>query len=358
MAKKKINSKRKTSSSSKLLKSYSNTNRNDSPDPSTIVMLENYTSETKNSENSLNNSQINEEECKFIINILKSDDVDLHSQNEEALIKIVKKYEKHILPLSNENMELNTQTCMDLLLQRATADLQNHQDLSKNKTTEYMASNDIIATPPFESEELNSKQNNEDVIAVKNDQDQDPDLIAFRDMCNGLLNIAALDNVTLNSSMTEKNNQENHLMLKQVNADVLVCTNNSKCVPGPSKLNSTMEPICSKPDAHIPKHVDNRKRIFVNSMFDSSEERSPEYLNELSQKQNSRQNKKLKYSKNILKNNTECHSDSIVIEKQVNDSKNINTFVRKEENGFFYCAPNGIIHQDMLAYINKQKYGC
>lgn len=345
-----------TSSSSEHLKSCSSPNEKNSLEISSVIDLSNDTSKTKDV---VDNNQINEEECKFIINVLKSNDVDLHSQNELMLLNIVKKYEKDILPSNNENMELNTQTCMDLLLHKATIDLQKHEDVSKNQTIELMDSDDIIiSTPPSKFKEINSKESNENVITVKNNQDEDPDLITFKNMCNALLRIASDDNVIPNSNLiTKKNNQENLPVFKPVNADVLICENNMDCVPGTSKLNSD---ICYKLNYDSSEIVSSKKRKFKNLMLDSSEESSPEHLNKLSQKQYSL-NKKFKFysSTNILINNTEYHSDNIVISKQVNDSKKkINTFVRKEETGYFYCAPDGKIHQDMLAFISKQKYGC
>uniref|UniRef100_A0A2S2R3P7 Uncharacterized protein n=1 Tax=Sipha flava TaxID=143950 RepID=A0A2S2R3P7_9HEMI len=449
MDNKKMNLNSFTSSSSEHLKNCSSPNEKNRLKVSSVVSLSNDTSKTKNFPD---NSQINKEDCKFIINILKSNDVDLNSQNEQMLLNIVKKYEKDILPSNNENMELNTQTFMDLLLHKATIDLQNHQDVSKNQTIENMDSNsnniiivtppsksnelnlkesdedfitvknkqdvsknqtienmdsnsndiiivtpssksnnlnlkesdedfitvknkqdvsknqtiehmdsdsdDIIVTPPSKSKELNLKESDEDIITVNNDQDQDPDLITFKTMCDTLLKITAVGNVIpSSSSITEKSNQENSMIFKQKNADVLICENNMDCVPSTSKLNSN---ICYKPDIESSKNVSCKKRQFKNLLLDSSEESSLEYLNELSQKQYSCPNKKYKFksSANTLKSNTEHHSDNIVISKQVNDSKKINTFVRNEENGFFYCAPDGKIHQDMLAFISKQKYGC
>lgn len=327
------------SGSSEHLNKCSSSNKNNSPMTSTII---NFTNDTSNTSKSPDNSLMDEEQCKFIINVFKSNDDDLHSQNEETLLKIAKKYEKHFIPLNNETVDLNTQTYMDLLLEKANVDLQKLQDVSKNQTIEHMDSDDIvIATPPSTSKECSSKQNNQDVITDEKyqDQDQDSDLIAFKTMCDALLKITAVDTVTLNSSAnTKKNNQENPLILEQVNADVLRCKNNRQCVPSTS--NWAIDTTCSESDTDITKDLAHKKHIFRN--VNSSEESSPEYLNEVSQKQYSCQNKKIKLNK---KTNT-------------NDLKKVNTFVKKEENGIFYYAPDGKVHQDMLAFIDKQKYGC
>ncbi|XP_001947472.2 uncharacterized protein LOC100167003 [Acyrthosiphon pisum] len=368
-------------------------------------------------------SQLNKAQCKFLIDKIHSNESILNSQDEKLLCEIVDKMKGNIFSSNTDLLDLNTQQFMDLHLkgafQRLNA-LSPTSDLDSSKTptikkinsdnstvispqplidelrnSEIKNNNPIIVNDPDISEKINYPSPKIDLeLSVRDHyveypgKDQDMEIIAFRAMCEALLKIGAVDNNIKdnNKTIVKKNNQLN----KHVKHNVIRGSNSTEYDHSTSKLDSF------KGVNDISKRL-ARKRHQINDLrFDSSDDSSPEYSNELSSKQYNSKRKisKISFSKNNLKINSKCYSDTNTIQpknvkkiklcdsifedkevdcmlienklpkvqnvinnlkcKNINDDSLEQTKQLKENQTIFYFQTNGKVHKDMLNSINKK----
>jgi len=358
-------------------------------------------------------SQLNKAQYKFLVDKIHSNDAALNSQDGKLLCAIVEKMNDNIFSPNTDVSDLNTQQFMDLHLkdafQRLNA-LSPTSDLGSSKTLplkKINSDNSTVILPfPLIDEIRNSEIKNNNSIIVNDPkilektnnpspkinleypgEDQDTEIIAFREMCEALLKIGAVDNNIKdnNETIVKKNNQLN----KHAKHNVIRDSNSTEYEPNTSKLNS------SKGGKDISKRLSLKRRQINDLRFDSSDDSSPEYSNELSSKQYNSKRKisKITFSKNNLKINSKCNSDTNTIQpKNVNkiklsDSifedkevdcmlienklpkvqnvindlkcKNINdsleqTKLLKEYQTIFHFQTNGKVHKDMLNSINNK----
>lgn len=366
----------------------------------TSTMLKNISDISNNKlieNNTLDDSsQLNQTQYKHILNLV-NENAEINTQDEELVSKVVKKNLKHILFLNKEEIEINTQQFMDLNVSRIAQQLKETvPNVSKIETD----SNDSAISIPFITKKLKSPdQNNENGLTLNKpkepkkdnnefcsgnlvssnqdldsnllNQSQDPEIIIFRSMCDTMMNIIAINNDD-NHSINMINYQINHLVMKQVNADVITYIDYKKVVPN---LNNNEQHL------GISESIAIKKRQYDILINDSSDESSSQYCKQLSQ------NKKLKFtSQNMLNIQFKSHSNTIgqcnaskknvIVESDNNDcivventmknhnQKRINVNILQQNKclreleiePIYYCSPDGMIHKDMLNYINSFRY--
>lgn len=292
-------------------------------------------------------NQLNQEECKFIINKINSNETDLNSQEANFLEEIVKKINVHNLNTTSEGLDINTQQFMELNLCKAVQQLHSFSpklnvDSSEKFTIKQIDLDNsiVISTPPFINELRNSEIKDKNSIIVNDsnkseklnhqsskiinleypiqdqfaefpDEDQDAEIIAFQGMCEAMLKIGSIDNNIIddNKIIVKKNNEMNNFNVKQINHNVN-CLNSMEYEPSTSKSNVGVNDYS--------KHLKRKKYQINNLRFDSSDDSSSEYSEALSSKQYFK-SKKSKYTflQNSLKINSERYSvtnDQIVIQ--------------------------------------------
>ncbi|XP_022169759.1 uncharacterized protein LOC111033373 [Myzus persicae] len=360
-------------------------------------------------------SQLNEAECKFIIEKIVSNTglTILNSQDENLLFELIAKMNGNISSTNTELSDINTQQFMELHLKKAYQLLNafsQNIDLDSSKThtikqidsdnstvisplplinelrnPEIKNNDSIVVDDPNKLEQLNStspkidlKLSTQDHYVERLGEDQDAEIIAFGAMCEKLLKIGAVDN---NITMKE-NNQLNKHVFKQVSHNVINCSNSTKYEPSTSKLNSY------KGARDNSKRV-ARKRHQINDLrLDSSDDSSPEYSSGLSLKQFNSKSK-------ISKIDSKCYSNTIVIQpknvkkiklsnlkfedkevdcmlienklpkvqnvindlkcKKINDDSLVQNKLLKENQTIFYFSSTGKVHNDMLNSIKKKR---
>lgn len=372
-------------------------------------------------------NQLNKAQYKFLVDKIHSNETILNSQDEKLLCEVVEKMNDNIFSPNTNLSDLNTQQFMDLHLEGAfqqlnalspTLDVDSSktftiQKINSDKSTvisplplidelrnsEIKNNNPIIFNDPKISEKINYPSPKIDLeLSIRDHyveypgEDQDTDIIAFRAMCEALLKIGAVDNNIKdnNKTIVKKNNQFNKHVYKHVKHNVIKGSNSTECEPSTSKLNSF------KGANDISKRLARKRHQNNDLVFDSSDDSSPQYSNELSSKQYNFKRKlsKITFSKNNLKINSKCYSDTNTIQpKNVNkiklsDSifkdkevdcmlienklpkvqnvindlkcKNINddlleqTKLLKENQTIFHFQTNGKVHKDMLNSIKKK----
>ncbi|KAL4132499.1 hypothetical protein QTP88_009638 [Uroleucon formosanum] len=365
-------------------------------------------------------SQVNKAECKFLVDKIRSNETILDSQDENLLCKVVEKMNHNILSTNTDLSDLNTQQFMELHLKGAvqrlnefspTIDLDSSETLTikKNNSTvispsplvdelrdsEIKNNNSIITNDPTKSEKINYSSPEIDLELPIQDHyveypggDQDAEIIAFRAMCEALLKIGSVDNniIDNNKTIVKKNNELN----KHVKHNVIKGSKSKKYKPSTTKFNSF------KHVNDISKRIAHKRHQIDDLGFDSSDDSSPEYSNELSSKQynSNRKISEITFSQNNSKINSECYSDTNVIQpknakkRKLSDSifkdkevdcmlienklpkvqnvindlkcKNINddslkqTKLLKENHTIFYFSTTGKVHNDMLNSIMKK----
>lgn len=378
-------------------------------------------------------NQLNQEECKFLIEKIHFNETDLNSQEANFLEEVVKKINGPNLCTNSEGLDINTQQFMELNLCKAVQQLHAFSPkLNLNSSETFtikqidLDNSIVISTPPLINELKNSEIKDKNSIIVNDSkkleklnhqspkiinlefpiqdqyaefpvEDQDAEIIAFRGMCEAMLRIGSIDNNIIddNKIIMKKNNEMNNLNVKQINQNVN-CLNSMEYEPSTSKLNVGVNDYS--------KHLKRKKHQINNLRFDSSDdsssENSSEYSDELSSKQYFKSKKsKCTFSYNSLKINSKRYSftnDQIVIQpknakkiklsdikfqdkeidcmfikkplpkvqnvvinnlkcKTMNDNSLEQNKLLKENQTIFYFSSTGIVHKDMLNYIENKK---
>jgi len=341
-------------------------------------------------------SQMNEAECKYLLNILHENNVEhanLNTQDENFLTNIAKKNLKNILNSIQDEMEINTQQFIDLNVCKVAQQLQisepPHSNVPEVQTIKLLDSDDAVILPTTLTNEL-ERNNKSPCSAIDpkiiyqntklSGQDQDSEINTFRAMCEKLKKIQTIDDdINDKSKIITMNNQVNLLDFNQVNADVLSCISYEKSVPSTSKLNSDVGDNFPETTDDVLKRIMS-KRHKCNNVSDES---SPKYPN-------------LQYKKSTLtrsKNKSKIHSDKIITKfstlrkinlinelssEDENDYKNnkrklpkvtnrktnshhkkikLNNSSEKnfiETTQVFAVSSRGFIHEDMLEYIKSK----
>jgi len=347
-------------------------------------------------------NQLNQEECKFLIDKINSNESNLNSQDENLLLELVKRMNENV---SSEVLEIDTQQFMELNLCKAVQQLNEispsiNLDSTKTHTIKQidLENSTVIPVLPLINELINSETKNNNSIIVDDskksekfnhpssktdpefpiqdqyvefpDEDQDAEIIAFRAMCEAMLKIGTIDN-----------------NIKDDNKIIVSCFNSMEYEPSTSKLNSSAYDIS--------KHLKRKRHQINNLKIYSSDDSysSPEYSNELSPKRYKYKSKKTKsiFLQNNLKINSKCDSATTIIQpenvekiklsnltyedkelncmitknllpkvqndlkcKKINDdSLKQNNFL-KENQTIFYYSPAGKVHNDMLNFIKNK----
>jgi len=374
-------------------------------------------------------NQLNQEECKFIIEKINSNETDLNSQEANLLEEIVKKINGHNLCTNSEGLDINTQQFMELNLCKAVQQLHAFSpklnlDSSETFTIKQIDLDNsiVISTPPLINELRNSEIKDKNSIIVNDSkksekfnyqspkiinfelpiqdqyaefpvEDQDAEIIAFRGMCEAMLRIGSIDNNIIddNKIIVKKNNEMNNLNVKQINHNVN-CLNSMEYKPSTSKLDVGVNDYS--------KHLKRKKHQINNLRFDSSDDSSSEYSDELSSQQYFKSKKsKCTFLYNSLKINSKHYSvtnDQIVIQpknakkiklsdikfqdkkidcvlienplpkvqnviinnlkrKKINDNSLEQNKLLKENQTIFYFSSTGKVHNDMLNYIENKE---
>lgn len=371
-------------------------------------------------------SQLNEADCRFVIEKIGSNEIILNSQDEKLLFKLIEKMNDYFSSTDSELLDLNTQQFMELNLKRALqllSEFSRKLDLSSSKThsikqvdsddssenlplhliselrnVESKHKNSIIVNDQKESKKLNYLSPKIDLKLSSQDQhvecpgeDQDPEIISFRDMCEMFSKIGAVDNnITDNNKIMKKNKQSNNYVFKQVNHNVINCSKRTVFVLNTYKLNSF------KSANDIPKSLALKRHQTNDLRFDLSDDSSSEYLNDLSAEQYNSKSicNKITFPEDNLKINSKRYSDTIVNQpkcvkkiklfdsssgdrevdymltenklpkvqnvmndlkyKRINDSWEQNKLL-KESHTIFHFSSTGKVHNDMLNFIKKKK---
>lgn len=292
--------------------------------------------------NSIELSQISQTENKYFIAICGSINANINSQEEKIIMNMVKKNIKHILPLSAELTDMNTQHFMDLNLHRAIHHLQGtqeHEDISEKQSVEIMESEDSDFFTPLSTKSpsdtsINSKHSIKNVISVselkkseelKNtfstnyvelsnqiddelmNQEEDSEIINFRAMCEAMTKIGTIDKQVKHnsSSHTMVQNQMKNIVLEKVTGDVLIVNDDEECVPVTNKL---ISPVDSNRSSHNGDIFKRKRHHCYSPTLNLFSDSSPEYSNELSQKHMNNENKKTKLTS--LQNSSSIQSKS------------------------------------------------
>lgn len=387
---------------------------NPSDNTSTTLRNTNDTSNNKLIENNIldDSSQLNLTQCEYLINLFnKNENADINTQDEELVLNIVKKNMKHIFPSNKEEIEINTQQFMELNVSRVVRQLQKSlPNISKIQTD---SDNSVVSITSTINKLRNLEQNEKDCLSFNKpkkpkkdnkflsvdlelsdedldsellNQDQDPEIIIFRSMCETMLNVIQINNEDSNSK-DMINCKVNQLIFKQVNSDVISCIHYTQSVPSVNHLNDTEQ------NCIVSKSMGIKKRRYPVLTNNSSAESSSKHSKELSQ------NKKSKFTsqntlnqfkskshfqskscsnkmigqfnaseKNVIDESLQDNNDCVIIENKLskvkntmkNDNKkkiNINSLQQnkrsREIEPIFYCSPYGMIHKDMVDYINS-----
>jgi len=377
-------------------------------------------------------SQLNEADCRFVIEKIGSNESILTSQDEKLLYKLIEKINDHTSSTDSELLDLNTQQFMELNLKRALqllSEFSRKLDFNSSKThsikqvdsdnssensplhliselrnVESKNKNSIIVNDQKKLKNLNYLSPKIDLKLSSQDQhvecpgeDQDTEIISFRDMCEMFSKIGAVDN----NKIMKKNEQSNNYVFKQVNHNVINCTNQTVFVLNTSKLNSF------KSANDVPERLALKRHLTNDLRFDSSYESSSEYLNDLSSDDSSSEysidlsakqynskskSNKIKFPEDNLKINSKRYSDTNqpkyvkkkklfdsssevkevnymltenklpkvqnvmndVKYKKINDSWEQNKLL-KENHTIFHFSSTGKVHIDMLNSIKKKK---
>lgn len=367
-------------------------------------------SESIKTNTSQESSQIKQDERKYIVNLLQtnnSDIANLQSQDEKLISKIVNINNMHIMPTLNSS-QINTQQYMELHVNRAADCLQPSQTdlgISKIETIRRKNSDNEIDLTQSDTEELEDAINNttikvninkiknktfsigqgQDVessisiqcpespktnINSKLSQDQDPEIISFRAMCEQMLeNKPIIDN---DGVIRKEVVNDIVLGFKQVNENIM-SVDFMGCVPSTSKLNSVCDLTNTKKVDNISKPLAHKRQVCSCKSSSVSDESSSEFSNGSSQKRQVKQIKRPKYSlsRSKLKMHSKSRSnkpsntvyfissssedeDCVLIENE-SPKDQIKTKIVKEIKPIFTCSPNGQIHKDMLNFMNTNK---
>lgn len=404
-------------SSSKLLICDDNLNSSNSEEMNRSITLPILADTNDTSNNALmetnvisnNSNEMNQADCEYIIQMLSKnnlDSADVNTQDQNKIDEVLKKYMSCIFPENGEEIEINTQQLMDICLQRVTKKLEQFKtnvDVINKQITELVA---LDGTIPNTNELQNSEQNNRNIsvnepLACNNaisitpleffeypNQDHDPEVIVFKAMCEEMLNIRAIGNngIHINPPRTV-NNQVEPLIFKQLNEDVLCCVNEVECVSSTSKLNPGVnskllrnndilysncpQKIIDTLDSSDESSYENKyesyptkyKRPIKMPKMTSSPKSSNTKSNPLLNKMQYQYNNVLK---NILISSSEEEIDGELNESKMSEKQNChrkrnnvhlpekNKRLKKNEP-MFRCSPNGLIHKDMLKFINLKK---
>ncbi|VVC43601.1 Hypothetical protein CINCED_3A024966 [Cinara cedri] len=369
-------------------------NTNGKDKSSTMMLSVNDTSDGKLIESN-SSSGLNKVECEFLVNLLGRENLEnvyCDSEDVNKIAEIVKKNLKNIEPSTIGTIEINTQQFIDLNLFRAAEEL--HQLVSKNKDVEIIDDSNIsdssatkqssvtqnqhksISTDNFTTN-IKFESSNQDLQLYT--QDQDPDLIVFKEMCEELSKIKECEKVIEKGSnlLPVQDNTMKQININQVNVNVICCSNCTKYVPSTSKDNSSI-------NFNIFKDNNTIKGLPITKDKCENQTKSFENLNTLSYKH---QHKKFKTntSKNILKINSESHLNNIVnksspsnkiglfnlsssedkeycaLSENIKRKKNnIDSLIpnkcKKKIHPTFYSSASGIIHKDMLVQINSKSH--
>lgn len=350
-------------------------------------------------------SQLNLTQCEYLINLFnKNENADINTQDEEVVLNIVKKNMKHIFPSNKEDIEINTQQFMDLNISRVIQQLRKSlPNISKIQTD---SDNSVVSITSKINKLRNPEQNKKNCLSfnkpkkLKKDnkilsvdlelsdedlnsellnQDQDPEIITFRSMCETMMNVIQINNDDSNSK-DMINYKVNYLIIKQVNADVINCIRYKESVPSVNRLNDTEQNFSVSESMGIKKR---QYHVLTNNLSDDSS----------SEHSKISQNKKSKFTlqntlnvqskscsntiisqfngskKSIIDESPGDENDCVIIENKLskvhqntlkNDNQkriNINSLQQnkrsREIEPIFYCSPDGMIHNDMLDYIHS-----
>lgn len=353
----------------------------DKPSSTTSTMLKNIndTSYNKLIENDISDdlSQLNQAQCEYLINLFnKNKNADINTQDEELVINIVKKNMKYIFPSNKEEIEINTQQFMDLNINRIAQQLQKSllnfskiQTNSDNSVVSVTSINNTLKNPEQSKKNcltfntlMKPKKNkkfsftdlelsDEDLNSELLNQDQDPEIITFRSMCETMKNVIQVNKDDCNSKDII-NYRVNSLVIKQLSAEVISCVNYKDSAPSGNCLNDTEQ------NFSVTKHMEIKKRQYHDLTNDSSDESSSKsYSNKIIGKFNASK-------KNVIDETLGDNDDCVIIENKSSKVKNykkkklnINSSQQnkhsKEIKPIYYCLPDGMIHKDMLDYFNS-----
>lgn len=369
-------------------------------------------------------NKMNQADCEYILDVLNKnnlDSVDVNTQDQNKMFEVMNKCMSCVFPVTNEVMEINTQQCMDICLQKVNQKMEqikpNVDFINKLNIDRVVLDDKIDNTIPKTNELKNSKQNNRNlsvnesmacdnvVSTIAHDffkcsnHDQDSEVIEFKAMCEKMLKIRGFENNMAynNSSFTVDDNSSfkikdkvKPLKFKQLNEDILCCVNDFECVSSTSKSNLAVNlKLLSNNDVLY----SNGPSKIINTL-DSSDESLPENKNELSNKYhnhriktpkitsspkisktNSKQLRKMQYqynnaTENILISSSDEETYGVLNDNQLSEKNNynrkriINVDLSEKNKRFktcepiFSCSSNGLIHEDMLKYINLNKSDC
>ncbi|XP_015370413.1 PREDICTED: uncharacterized protein PF07_0086-like [Diuraphis noxia] len=341
-----------------------------------------------------NSSQLklNEKDCRFVIEKIGSNETILNSQDEKLLHTLIEKMNDYTSSTDSELLDLNTQKFMELNLKRALqllSEFSQKLDLNSSKThsIKQVDSDNSSANSPIllisdlrnvelknknsiinDQHKLNNLSPKIDLKLSSQDQyvecpgeDQDTEITSFRDMCEMFSKIGEVDN----NKIMKKNNQSNNNVFKPVNHNVISCSNSTPSVLNTFQLNSF------KGANDISKRLALKRHQTKDLRFDSSDDSSSEYLNDLSSKQYNSKSKsnKITFPEDNLKIDSKRYSDTIVdrpkcVKKiKLSDSSGdrevdymlIENKLLKENHTIFYFSSTGKVHFDMLNSIKKKK---
>lgn len=349
-------------------------------------------------------NKIKQDEHKYIVNVLQmnnSDIANLQSQDEKLISKIVSLNNMHIMPNLNSS-QINTQQYMELHKNRSVDCLQPSQaylDISKMETIRRKNSNNEIDLTQSDTEELedaidyttikvnidkpkietvliDQDQDVESSISIQCpespetnlnsnlSQDQDPEIISFRAMCDIMLE----NKPTIGSGGVIRKEVVNDIVLgfKQVNENVM-SVDFMGCVQSTSKFNSVCDltniKSVSRPLAH-------KRQVCSCKSSSVSDESSYEYSNGSLLKRHAKRRKRPKYSLSrsklnvhsksrsskpsntvyLISTSSEDDEDCVLVENKTQKDQ-VKTKI-KEIKPIFTCSPNGQIHKDMLTFMN------